>query len=137
MEKFATLVYAILDTKTHQFHYAKAGHTPPLYISGDGTLIKLETGGTILGFFEDASYKEESLNIAPGDLVVMYSDGITEAENPDGDQFEEERLEEVLLENRERSAAELIPEITSAVQQFTGREFQRDDMTLLVMRRTE
>ena len=135
LQKFATLFYCILDTRENHIEYAKAGHEPPFLVSKDMEVRQLATGGTILGFWEEATYEEETVRLRSGDTLVIYSDGITEAMNEDEEQFEYERLEEVICDNHMLSAEELISTIINEVNAFAGEQSQMDDMTLLVIKR--
>ncbi len=98
-QKFATLFYGILDSARHEFCYCSAGHDNPFLFRGGEKPIRLQTGGLILGFMSDSKYEDETVKLNPGDLLVIYSDGITEAMNKDEEEFGEARLESVLTEN--------------------------------------
>ncbi|MCF7803732.1 MAG: SpoIIE family protein phosphatase [Candidatus Marinimicrobia bacterium] len=135
LQKFATLFYVILDAEKNHIEYSKAGHEPPFLISGNLQVRRLNTGGTILGFREDATYEEEMLDFAPGDSLVIYSDGITDAMNEEEEHFGEDRFEEALKKHHTKSAEELIEVVIESIQKFVGDAPQLDDMTLLVIRR--
>ena len=135
-EKFVTLFYAILDPKKHELSFCNAGHNYPLLFSSMPPR-RLETGGTVLGIMEDFPYLEDVVTFNPGDILVIYSDGITEAINDTEEQFGEERLLRTISENKDISAEQLVETITSAVRTFVGGIPQADDMTLVVVRRTE
>lgn len=137
IQKFATLFYSILDCEQHHVEYAKAGHEAPFLFSKNTEVRRLTTGGTILGFMENSSYNEETIPFKPGDVLVIYSDGITEAMNEEAEQFGEEGLEPVIRENIELPAEQLIDTIVEAARTFAGEQPQLDDMTLLVIKRTE
>lgn len=134
-EKFVTLFYGILDKDKHQLDFSNAGHNPPLLFSSTGEYRLLEAGGTVLSIMENFSYQEEVVNIQKGDLLVVYSDGITEAMNAKDEQFEEERLIDLIKQHRNESAQDLIETILSDVGTFAGTMPQADDMTLLVVKR--
>jgi sigma-B regulation protein RsbU (phosphoserine phosphatase) len=95
----------------------------------------LEGGGPVLGVLSIAPYGEQSANLASGDLLVLYSDGVTEASNLEFDEFGEERFIRVLSENRMRPAREIVDAVTAALKEFTAGAPQADDITLLVARR--
>lgn len=95
----------------------------------------LEGGGPVLGVISIAPYSEESSNLGSGDLLVLYSDGVTEANNPDFDEFGEERFIRVLSENRALTAREIVDAVTAALKEFTAGAPQADDITLLVAKR--
>lgn len=135
LQKFATLFYGILDTEHHHIEYTKAGHNPPFLFSGDMKYRQLNVGGTILGFREDATFAEETVQIQPGDTLVVYSDGITEAMDKEEEQYEEERLLAIIQENYSLTSKELINAIVQSVREFAGDQDQSDDMTLLVIKR--
>jgi serine phosphatase RsbU (regulator of sigma subunit)/ligand-binding sensor domain-containing protein len=133
--RFATLFYGILEPGPGRFLYCNAGHNPPLLVNGDGRFRRLETGGLIIGFAEDARYEEEAIGLAPGDWLVIHSDGITEARDEADEEFGEARLEELVLQGRGSSARQLIDHIFAEVARHAGKSPQTDDMTLVVIRR--
>lgn len=135
-EKFATLFYANLDTKNHFLSYSNAGHDFPFLLSGTDTLHRLKSGGIMLGAFEDFSFEEETVPLKPGDLLVISSDGISEAMNSDLEQFGEERLQVIIANHRSASPNEIIDKIITAVKAHAGSHPQSDDMTLIVLKRT-
>jgi len=135
--KFATLFYAVLDSSTHQLCYSKAGHIPPMLVRKNGTMERLNAGGTVLGFLPDSTYKEATVHLDPNDILIVFSDGVTEAFNEAEDQFDEDRLREVILDNRHHSATVLMNDILRAVQDFTNQTSQQDDMTLVILQRLE
>lgn len=133
--RFATLFYGILEPVAGRFLYCNAGHNPPL-LAGDGNgPRRLETGGLIIGFAENAQYEEEAISLAPGDYLVIHSDGITEAQNESGEEFGEARLEALVLQGRGSAARQLIDHVFAEVSRHAGKAPQTDDMTLVVIRR--
>jgi ketosteroid isomerase-like protein len=130
--RFATVVYGTL-TRGGQFTYSNAGHNPPILISREGQR-RLKTGGLILGVFKDARYEEETIQLSPGDTLVVFSDGITEAVNADGEEFGEDRLLACFLSASESSADDLLKKLLDAWYEFSGSTAQRDDATALVLR---
>ena len=130
--RFATCVYATL-AGDGRLTYCNAGHNPPLLIGRD-SIRRLETGGLILGVFPQAIYDQETLTLEPGDLLVMFSDGVIEAFNAAGEEFGEERLRTCLDANRQRSPAELLERLLSSVRSFASGASQYDDVTALVLR---
>jgi phosphoserine phosphatase RsbU/P len=134
-EKFVTLFYGILDTNDHSLVFCNAGHENPYLVSEGRDLRRLSEGGVVLSILEDFPYQEERVELAPGDLMVVFSDGITEAVNPNQEQFGDVRLGQLIQEHRNESAAELIESIIRGVRQHAGSAHQMDDMTLLVLRR--
>lgn len=135
-EKFATLFYAYLDTNNHHLSYSNAGHDFPFLYSDSDTPRRLKSGGLMLGAFEDFAFEEDTVQLNTGDLLVISSDGISEAMNSNLDQFGEERLQAVIRENRHASPGEIIDKIVAAVRAHAGDHPQSDDMTLIVLRRT-
>jgi len=134
IQKFATLFYAVLNTKTNELTYSIAGHTPPMYLPDNGKLIKLDVGGTVLGFLEHTNYEEDKMIMQPGDLLVIHSDGITEAGDHEVEDYDEWRLEKAIEKHKNKSSQQIIDEIIKEVRTFTM-GFQQDDMTLIVIKR--
>lgn len=132
---FITFFYALLDPPTQQFCYANAGHNPPLLISSDGTHRQLESRGLVLGVRDNVDYEEETILLQPGDLLVIYSDGIIEAMNAWHEEFGEGRLLAVVKQNRALTANALIEAIIQSVKQHAGQAPQSDDMTLVVVKK--
>jgi sigma-B regulation protein RsbU (phosphoserine phosphatase) len=133
--KFATLFYGILDTKANRLSYSSAGHDLPFFLPGGADPVRLHAGGLVLSCLEDSAYEEDDVDLKPGDLLVIYSDGITEARSEDDEEFGEERLGDLLRENSLLSATELIDKITGTVKEFAGSLPQMDDMTLVIVKR--
>ena len=136
-EKFATLFYAQLRTDTHELTYSNAGHEHPLLVSPDGSVALLKTGGIMLGAFEDFPFQEERVRMNPGDLLVIASDGITEAMDPNDRQFGAGQLEEVVVAHRTETCDAVARHVFDAVKSHVRGHPQSDDMTLMVVRRTE
>jgi len=134
-EKFATLFYAVLDTRTHEIQYSNAGHQYPFLFSEEEGRSELTSTGIILGAFESSSFTARTLSLGSGDVLVAYSDGITDAVNIKDEEFGERRLLEVIMKNREATACKLVDAIVDAVQSHSGGAAQMDDMTILAIRR--
>ena len=134
-DKFATFYCSIYDDATGELCYTNAGHVPPLIVR-EGSVIRLEPNGTIIGAFPDARYEEDRIRIHPGDLMVATTDGITECENATGDQFGEDQLIELLLQNSNKPLEELIEIVVRAVTQWAHDLPGQDDTTLLLARRS-
>jgi sigma-B regulation protein RsbU (phosphoserine phosphatase) len=130
--RFATAFYAVL-TPDGQLTYCNAGHNPPLLIRKNG-VEHLEKGGLILGLFEHATFEEETVQISPGDVLLTFSDGVTEALSASGDEYGEDRLLECAMHFRDRSVGDLLEGILASVRQFTAGAVQSDDVTALVLR---
>ncbi len=134
-EKFATLFFGTLDFKDHLLCFSNAGHEQPFLIMTDNRIVRLATGGIVLGILDEYSYKDETVSIEPGAVVVVYSDGITDAINEKQERFGEERLERIILQSRHQSAAFLKQEIVDAVNRHADGASQMDDITLVVLKR--
>lgn len=136
--RFITFFFGVLDPHTNQITYCNAGHNPPLLVHRDGTLERLEGTGVILGILPVAKYEQQTCRFEPGDLVVLFSDGVTEASRPDVDEeYGEERLAEALAEFRDQSCQSIIESINSRVHEFTKGSPPADDITLVVAKRLE
>jgi len=133
--RFITFFFSVLDAVSGDLRFANAGHNPPILLRASGEARMLEGGGPVLGVISIAPYSEQSASLAPGDLLVLYSDGVTEANNPDFDEFGEERFIRALSENRARTAREIVDAVTAALKEFTAGAPQADDITLLVAKR--
>jgi sigma-B regulation protein RsbU (phosphoserine phosphatase) len=134
---FLTALYAVLDAKNGHLVYANAGHNPPLWLqAATGDIQTLEARGIVLGIFDDVELEEREIQVAPSDLLVFYTDGVTEAMNASHDLFGEERLQATVAANANASAQEVLDAILDAVREFTGDVEQSDDLTLFVIRRS-
>ncbi|MCM3881676.1 MAG: SpoIIE family protein phosphatase [Vicinamibacterales bacterium] len=131
-DRFATLLYGALSPDGRLI-YSNAGHNPPMLLRCDG-VQRLETGGLIVGLFAQASYNEETLQLEDGDVLVVFSDGVTEAFNAAGEEFGETRLLACLEANRRCGPADLLRQLLSSVQEFTATAAQSDDVTALVLK---
>ena len=132
---FVTLFYGILDPDTGEFVYANAGHNPPFVVKRPGEVLPLPmTGGMAVGVMPGIPYNEDAVTLAPGDTMLLYTDGITEAMNVDQEEFTEARLEAVLAEGRDLPVDSVLENVTSAVVKFVGEAEQSDDITCIVLR---
>jgi sigma-B regulation protein RsbU (phosphoserine phosphatase) len=135
---FISIFYGILDLETGLLAYARAGHNPPLLLRhADHALIALDTPGVVLGVVEDVRIAEEQVQIMPGDTLVAYTDGVTEAINEANQEFGEEGLRRVLQQAHHDGAESIVDHIDAAVDQFAGDQMQFDDLTLLVLKRDD
>jgi sigma-B regulation protein RsbU (phosphoserine phosphatase) len=132
-DKFATLVLSRFDAADLILTYCNAGHNPPLVIS-DHEIRRLSKGGMVAGLFEDPEYEEETIGLNPRDVVVYYTDGIVEAENPQGEQFGEDRLADLLISNSFLTADDLQTLILDQLSCWVAGGDQRDDMTVVVVK---
>jgi sigma-B regulation protein RsbU (phosphoserine phosphatase) len=133
-EKYATFLFAVYEPATSMLTYTNAGHLPPILVR-DGRCSRLEVNGTVVGAFPFCTYEETRLRLEPGDLLALFTDGITEPENAYGEMYGEERLADLVSRNADRGEDEIIQEIMQSVRQWTGSDELQDDMTLVVMRR--
>jgi sigma-B regulation protein RsbU (phosphoserine phosphatase) len=133
-EKYATLFLGFYDDEKHRLTYANAGHLPPIVLSADGAVRRLQTGGTVVGLFPDCDYAEETIELYPGDIFIAFSDGITEPENEFGE-FGEDRLIETVAAHRHQSLERVTEHVISAVQDWIGSTEQPDDITVVLARR--
>lgn len=133
---FVTVFYGIYDLNTGMIDFTNAGHNPPYILHADGSVEMLKSEcNLVLGAVEGMPFKNESLQLEKGDTLVMYTDGVTEAENIDHHQFGETRLEETLAKLKGTTSEEIVTAINAQVKEFAGEAPQSDDITLLVIRR--
>ena len=130
--RFTTLFYGVLDSDRRSFRYSNAGHVPPMLIRQNGTITRLSEGGMVLGVLPGARYEENEISCAPGDRLVLVTDGITEARNLQDEEFGEDRLAQFIVEHRQLPAAELQHKLVEAVASFAGQALQ-DDATLMIV----
>jgi serine phosphatase RsbU (regulator of sigma subunit) len=134
--RFVTLFYAELDPATGGLSFINAGHNPPLIAHGsDGTLEQLGAGGLPLGILPDYDYREGRTHLSAGDVLVVYSDGVTETQNPQGDEFGTTRLEEVISQNLGLTASGIRDKIEAALSAFAQGTPAVDDITLVIVKR--
>jgi serine phosphatase RsbU (regulator of sigma subunit) len=131
-DKFITLFYALFDAKERTLQFANAGHNAPILTRQDGTQICLEEGGLIVGALQESEYGQGQIDLRPGDRLVMFTDGVTEAVNTEEEEFGESRLIEACLRGRHLSAEALHHSLFEMVTGFCGGEFN-DDATILVV----
>jgi len=132
-EKYATLFLGIYDGRSHRLTYSNGGHLPPILVSDDGTVRRLESGGTVIGLFDNMTYEEGAVEMQPGEIFVAYSDGVTEPENDFGE-FGEQRLIDLVRENRHLPLPQISQTVTMAVDDWIGDMEQPDDVTLVLAR---
>jgi sigma-B regulation protein RsbU (phosphoserine phosphatase) len=132
---YATLFFADYDDDTRKLRYSNCGHTPALLLRGDGSLERLEATCTVVGLFEKWDCATEERELAPGDAVLLYTDGVTEALNGEGEEFGEDRLLEAARQHGELSLPELLAAVADQARRFSPHE-QADDITLIVAKCT-
>jgi len=131
-DRFITLFYAQLDAPARRLRYANAGHNAPIVVRAGGSCERLQEGGGVLGVFEGQDFGLGTVNLAPGDRLVLFTDGVTEASNRGGEEFGEQRLLALLEKHRALSANALQAKIAAAISEFSGGHLT-DDATLLVL----
>jgi serine phosphatase RsbU (regulator of sigma subunit) len=130
--RFVTLLFATM-TPDGRLTYCNAGHNPPLVLGKAGVRL-LEAGGPVVGLLEFAPYDQETVQLEPGDTIIVFSDGVSEALDSDGEEFGDERLQDVALATRHEPAPALVDSLVSAVRDFTRGAPQSDDITAMVVR---
>jgi len=135
--KFVTLFYGELNPKTHVLTYTNAGHNPPILVRSDGRVETLEIGGIPIGISADVVYDQGQAQLEPGNLLILYSDGISESTNERGDEFGVTRLLDVVRSNRHLKTSQLRDRIDEALSHFVGKARPVDDMTLVIAKRVQ
>jgi sigma-B regulation protein RsbU (phosphoserine phosphatase) len=130
--RFLTTFYGIL-TPNGALTYCNAGHNPPLLVGASG-IRRLETGGVVLGLFEQATFEEETVTLQPGDLIILFSDGVTEAMNPDSEEFTDDRLLACAEKHRGKAPQQVLDALLADVQAFCAGATQSDDVTVVMVR---
>ncbi|HME56960.1 MAG TPA: PP2C family protein-serine/threonine phosphatase [Terracidiphilus sp.] len=132
-EKYATMFLGCYDAAMRELTYCNAGHLPPIMLADNGRVSRLDTSGTVVGLFDGSVYGESTLRMQPGDLLVAFSDGVTEPENDSGE-FGEERLMALIQEHRHQPLSRIGDVITGAVADWIGEAEQPDDVTVVLAR---
>jgi sigma-B regulation protein RsbU (phosphoserine phosphatase) len=130
------MFFGVIDPRTGRVDYTNAGHNPPLLVRSTGEVERLGAMGTVLGIMPDIGYEHQSKEMKPGDLLAIYSDGVTEAEHPGGEEFGEDRLADLLVSIRESSAEDIVENVIEAVNNWTDGAPPADDVTMVVARLT-
>jgi phosphoserine phosphatase RsbU/P len=131
LDRFVTFFYGVIDTARRELHYTNAGHNLPILVRANGTIARLDAGGMVLGISADAHYTQDTVHLTSGDRLVLFTDGITEAEAADGEEFSDDRLLETVVALRGETPWRMVDAIVQRVSAFTGGRF-RDDATLFV-----
>ncbi len=132
LRTFATLFYGVIDMVSRTVTFSNAGHNPPILVHADGSVERLSVGGLVLGVKDNASYQQQETRIAAGDRIVLFTDGLNEAENAAGEDFGDHRLVETVVSHRDQPAVALLETIFGRVRQFAGGHFA-DDATLITI----
>jgi len=132
--RFATLFLALYEDRTRRLRYTNAGHNAPVLVRTDGTVERLTTGGMMVGAFEWAEYEEAAVTLMPDDLLLIFSDGICEAENEAAEEYGEEKLAQFAVAHRDLSADELRQAIFDEIDAWSGTRERGDDQTLVIMK---
>ena len=135
--RFVTLFYAELDPVTGSLTFINAGHNPSIIAHDAGTMEQLSSGGLPLGIMSEADYREGRTQLNPGDVLVAYSDGVTETQNPRGDEFGASRLQDVIWRNVDRSASGIRDKIEAELSAFAQGTAAVDDITLVIVKRNK
>jgi serine phosphatase RsbU (regulator of sigma subunit) len=133
--RFITMFLSVLDPSTGQMTFCNAGHNPPLLLRADGSVEELSEGGPVLGLPMKTQYRQGRRELRAGDLVALFSDGVTEAENDAGEEFGTERLGAVLTQCREEPAQAIVDAVNRAVEEWRAGAPAADDVTLVIVRR--
>ena len=132
--QFVTAFYGVLDEQRRILTYCNAGHNPVILIRADGSALRLETGGLILGAFADSVYWENFVQILPDDLLLLYTDGVTEIYDDDEQEYGVDRLQSLATLNRHRSAKEITLLVKDQILDFAADKTPQDDFTLVVLK---
>jgi sigma-B regulation protein RsbU (phosphoserine phosphatase) len=132
--KFVTFFMAEVDKESRRLRYVRAGHDEPIVVSADGSHRKLEVGDFVLGFVPEADFQVGEADLAPGDVLCLYTDGVTEARSPQDEEFELDRIIETVKEHRGETAEEIGRAIIGRVREFSRLEQQADDITLILLK---
>jgi serine phosphatase RsbU (regulator of sigma subunit) len=134
VHQFATFFYGVLDPASGHLRFSSAGHDPMIVMHRDGSLVDVPLGGPPLGILPSAEFPDHQVQLLPGDVCAVYSDGITEQRNASGEMYEGERLVETMRALRGHAAPEFVAKIRESVQEFAGERPPDDDFTLVVLR---
>ncbi len=134
-DRFITLVLIAIDRESDEVRYVNAGHNPPFLVHASGEAQQLSVGGLLLGMFPEATYESAQFRMSPGDVLVLYSDGVTEARDGSDEEFGEERLVAFLKEHRAMDPERLVESLIRAVYDFSDEGKPGDDVTVAVIRR--
>jgi sigma-B regulation protein RsbU (phosphoserine phosphatase) len=132
--KFVTAFYGVLDYRNRVISFSNAGHNPPILFRQDGPIEYLEEGGVALGVLAEARYEDRPVALRPGDVLLFYTDGVSEAQSPSGEQFGQQRLERLVAGLTGQRAADIMAAVIAAVLEWSGEAGHDDDVTLVVLK---
>lgn len=132
--RFATVFLALYDDATRRLRYTNAGHNAPFLVRAGGAIERLDVGGTVLGAFDWARYEEAATTLDPGDLLLIFSDGISESRNEAGEEYGDERLARFAAHNRDSTAGELVRALFIEIGTWSGGQEREDDQTVVVLK---
>lgn len=130
--KYATFFYGVYSRNTGKFYYTNAGHNPPYLIKADGSVYALKKGGIVLGFLADQMYIQDEVDFQEGDMLLAYTDGITESVNRHGEEFGEERLLELVQKHRKKAVTELRTLVMNKLNEYSKDDTPADDLTIVL-----
>lgn len=133
-ENYVTAVYGVLDIRNHIFTYSNAGHPSPLLFKANRDIQELTCGGYAIGMFANSVYEEASIYLGRDDILLLYTDGVTEAQNERGEEFGVKRLREVVQQSRKESANKILQNIVESVNQFRESNSESDDLTMILIK---
>ena len=133
-QKYMTMYLSILDQRNKTLHYVNAGHVPPILLRADGSVEYLREGGMVVGLFPNVPFERGNVKLNSGDILAGYTDGITEASNPEDEEFGYDRLVELLKKHRNASAREIVDYTLAEVERFSRGGTHEDDRVMLVMK---
>jgi sigma-B regulation protein RsbU (phosphoserine phosphatase) len=134
--KYATFFYAQVEDRGRRLRYVNAGHNPPYLVRSQANgveIIELSTGGTVIGLFPELDYTDAEIELHPGDLLVAFTDGVTEAHDPQDEEFGEDRLKEILRSTAGASAEAVSAALSARMREWIGDAEQYDDLTFVVL----
>ena len=135
--KYVTFFYGILNHTTGDLTYVNAGHCYPLVLKNNGEIHRLEVGGTVLGFFRDANYRRATYNVQPGDVMIFYTDGVSEMTNADEEEFGVDRIVQTMREYRTEPVTQIRDALEKALHDHRGAQHQGDDTTFILLKRLQ
>jgi sigma-B regulation protein RsbU (phosphoserine phosphatase) len=132
--RFATLFLALYDDRTRTLRYTNAGHNAPVLVRADGTVERLTTGGMVVGAFTSIDFDEGRTTLGAGDMLVVFSDGVSEAQNGTGEEYGEARLSSFVVALRDDTANNLRSTVFDEIDRWTGEAERGDDQTLVILK---